>query len=103
MKTICVVVIAFALAAGPSFQVVETTIDDIHAAMKSGKLTARQLVQSYLDRINAFDKKGPAVNCIISLNPQAIADAERVDAAFKKSGMLGPLHGIPVLVKDEID
>src|SRR2546425_3674994 len=90
-------------ASGARFQVVETTIDDIHAAMKSGKLTARQLVQSYLDRINAFDKKGPTVNCIISLNPQAIADAERVDAAFKKSGMLGPLHGIPVLVKDEID
>src|SRR2546422_2565444 len=85
------------------FQVVETTIDDIHAAMAAGKLTARELVQAYLDRIAAFDKRGPALNCIINLNPLALEDADRLDAAFKRSGKVGPLHGIPVLVKDEID
>src|SRR5437773_2202397 len=103
MKTICVVFIAFALAAGPSFQVVETTIDDIHAAMKSGKLTAHNLVQAYLDRINAYDKQGPKLNCIITLNPAALEEADKLDSAFKRSGTMGSLHGIPVLVKDEID
>src|SRR6266567_9541409 len=85
------------------FQVVEATIDDIHAAMGSGKLTARQLVQAYFERIVAFDKQGPALNCIINLNPQALEEAGKLDAAFKRSGKVGPLHGIPVLVKDEID
>src|SRR5262245_45565652 len=86
-----------------SFRVVEATIDDIHSAMKAGNLTSRQLVQAYLDRMIAFDKKGPALNCVISLNPRVLEDADRLDAAFKRSGMVGPLHGIPVLVKDEID
>src|SRR5215470_5143811 len=86
-----------------SFQVVETSIDDIHAAMKAGKLTAHQLVQQYLDRIDAYDKRGPNINSIISLNPQALAEADKLDAAYKRSGFVGPLHGIPVLVKDEID
>ena len=85
------------------FNVMETTIEDVHNAYKAGTLTAHQLVQAYLDRINAFDKKGPTINCIISLNPQALAEADRLDAAFKRSGLVGPLHGIPVLVKDEID
>ena len=87
----------------PRFEVVEATIDDIHAAMTSGKLTARELVQAYLDRMIAFDKQGPALNCIINLNPRALEDAGRLDTALRRSGMVGPLHGIPVLVKDEID
>src|SRR6266853_2673539 len=87
----------------PRFQVVETTIDDIHMAMNSGMLSAHGLVQAYLDRIKAFDKQGPALNCIITLNPRALEEADRLDAVFKRSGMVGLLHGIPVLVKDEID
>src|SRR5215217_5601309 len=85
------------------FQIVETTIDDIHAAYKSGKLTVRQLVQGYLDRINAYDKSGPTINSIITLNPSALEEADNLDAAYKRSGFVGPLHGIPVVVKDEID
>jgi amidase len=85
------------------FQVVEATIDDIHAAMKAGRLTARALVQSYLDRIDAFDKRGPMLNCVITINSGALEEADMLDAAFKRTGMTGPLHGIPVLVKDEID
>jgi amidase len=100
-------VVALALATGLAgqsrFQVVEKTIDDIHASMKSGNLTARQLIQAYLDRVDAFDKKGPAINCIITLNSQALDEADKLDAAYKRSGFVGPLHGIPVLVKDEID
>src|SRR5262245_39131893 len=95
--------LATVLAGQSRFQVVEKTIDDIHASMKSGNLTARQLIQAYLDRIDAFDKKGPAINCIITLNSQALDEADKLDAAYKRSGFVGPLHGIPVLVKDEID
>ncbi len=87
----------------PSFQIVEASIDDIQAAYKSGKLTAHQLVQAYLDRIAAYDKNGPKINSIITLNPHALEEADKLDAAFKRSGFVGPLHGIPVLVKDEID
>ena len=86
-----------------SFQVVETSIDEIHAAYKANQLTAHQLVQMYLDRIQAYDQRGPAVNCIITINPQALDQADKLDAAYKRSGMVGPLHGIPILVKDEID
>src|SRR5262249_14945196 len=85
------------------FQVLETTIDDIHAAMGSGKLTARQLVQAYFEMIVAIDKQVPALNCIIHLTPQTLEEAVRLDAAFRRQGTVVPLHGIPVLVKDEID
>jgi Asp-tRNA(Asn)/Glu-tRNA(Gln) amidotransferase A subunit family amidase len=86
-----------------SFQIVETSIDDIHAAFKSGKLTARRLVEGYLDRINAYDKQGPTINSVITINPNALEEADKLDAAYKRSGLVGPLHGIAVLVKDEID
>jgi amidase len=86
-----------------SFNVVEATIDDIHAGYKSGRLTCRQLVQMYLDRIDAFDKKGPNINAIITLNADALKEADRLDTAYKASGPVGPLHGIPVIVKDQAD
>src|SRR5689334_14380431 len=86
-----------------SFQVMETTIADIQNAYKAKKLTARQLVQMYLDRIDAYDKKGPNINAVININPKALEDADRLDAAFAKSGLTGPLHGIPVVLKDMID
>ena len=86
-----------------SFKVVETTIDDVHAAFKAGTLTARQLVQTYLDRIAAYDKKGPAINSIISINPTALEETDRLDAAFRNSGFVGPLHGIPIIMKDQAD
>jgi len=86
-----------------SFNVLETTIDEIHAAYKSGQITCRQLVQIYLDRIETYDKKGPAINAIITLNSAALNEADRLDAAFKTSGFVGPLHGIPVVVKDQAD
>jgi amidase len=85
------------------FNLVEATIDDIHAAYKSGQLTCRQLVQLYLDRIEAFDKKGPVVNAIITVNSDALKEADRLDTAYKASGPVGPLHGIPVIVKDQAD
>jgi amidase len=85
------------------FNLVEATIDDIHAAYKSGQLTCHRLVQMYLDRIEAFDKKGPAINAIITVSSDALKEADRLDAAYKASGPVGPLHGIPVIVKDQAD
>src|SRR5258705_12878673 len=86
-----------------AFKLLETTIADIHAAYQAGALTVRELVQSYLDRIAAYDQKGPAINSLISLNPTALQEADRLDAAFKASGFVGPLHGIPVVMKDQGD
>ncbi|MBF8305225.1 MAG: Amidase, partial [Acidobacteria bacterium] len=76
-----------------SFPVLETSIADIHAAFKSGKLTTRQLVQQYLDRIRAYDQQGPKINSIITLNSKALEEADALDAQYKKSGLVGPLHG----------
>jgi amidase len=75
----------------------------VHAAYKSGELNSHQLVQMYLDRIAAFDKQGPTINSIISLNPKALEEADALDAIYRKSGPVGPLHGIPVLLKDQFD
>jgi len=75
--------------------VLETTIDDIHAAYKSGQLTCRRLIQMYLERIEMFDKKGPNINALITINAEALKEADRLDAAYKASGPVGPLHGIP--------
>ena len=79
------------------FNVVEATIGDIHDAYRSGRLSCRQLVQMYLDRIEAFDKKGPRINAVISLNSDALKEADRLDAAYKASGPVGELHGIPIV------
>ena len=89
-------------AASREFVLEETTISDIHHAMKSGKLTARQLVERYLKRIEAYDKKGPAINAVIMINPQALELADELDAKFKASGFVGPLHGIPLMIKDNV-
>ncbi|HWK95559.1 MAG TPA: amidase family protein [Pseudolabrys sp.] len=89
--------------AGKEFAVVEATIDDIHVAYRDGRLTARALVQAYLDRIEAYDRNGPKLNSVISLNSEALAEADRLDALAKNGQWAGPLHGIPLLLKDQID
>ena len=102
-------VVAVALPAGAAqqpgggFAIEEATIAQIHAEMESGQLTARQLVQHYLNRIEAYDKQGPAINAIIVINPNALTRADQLDSAFAESGLTGPLHGIPVIVKDNYD
>ena len=82
------------------FHLEEATIDSLHDAYRSGRLTSHQVVQLYLNRIEAYDKKGPAINAIITINPRALEEADRLDSAFKASGFVGPLHGIPVILKD---
>jgi Asp-tRNA(Asn)/Glu-tRNA(Gln) amidotransferase A subunit family amidase len=81
----------------------EASIEDIHGAMKKKELTARELVQMYLDRIEAYDKKGPFLNSIITINPKAAEIAEGLDRKLAESGLVGPLHGIPIIVKDNLD
>jgi Asp-tRNA(Asn)/Glu-tRNA(Gln) amidotransferase A subunit family amidase len=88
----------------PPFPIEETSIAALHAAYLSGRATAVSLCQAYLDRIAAYDRKGPALGAIIITNPNALADAALLDAVVASSGKLaGPLHGIPVLVKDNYD
>jgi amidase len=82
-----------------SFELMETTISDIHKAFRTGSLTSEQLVNAYLERIQAYDQP-TKLNSIILVNPEAIATARALDAEFRKTGKLRPLHGIPVIVKD---
>jgi amidase len=85
------------------FELDEITIPELQDGMKSGKFTARALVEKYTARIDEIDKRGPAVNAIIELNPDALAIADALDQERKAKGPRGPLHGIPVLIKDNID
>jgi len=81
----------------------EATISSVHEAMRRGEITCRQLVEMYLKRIEAYDKKGPSINSVITINPNALEIADELDRKFKESGFVGPLHGIPVLLKDNVD
>jgi len=81
----------------------EATVAQLEADMAAGKLTSEQLTREYIARIAALDQSGPGVNAVIELNPDAIAMAKNADAMRKKGSVLGPLHGIPVLLKDNID
>ena len=81
----------------------ELTITELQARLNSREYTARSLAELYLDRIEKLDKHGPAVNSVIELNPDALAIADALDAERKAQGARGPLHGIPVLLKDNID
>jgi amidase len=81
----------------------EATVAQLQAEMASGRLTSEQLTNEYIARIIALDQNGPGVNAIIELNPDALALARNADALRQKGIVLGPLHGIPVLLKDNID
>ncbi|MGB7603055.1 MAG: amidase [Candidatus Sulfotelmatobacter sp.] len=85
------------------FELDELTITDLQTGMKSGRFTARSLVEKYSHRIAEIDKQGPAINSVIELNPDALAIAEALDHERKLNGPRGPLHGVPVLIKDNID
>lgn len=86
-----------------SFELDEITIADLQDGMKSGKFTARALVEKYSQRIDEIDKSGPVVNSIIEMNPDALSIADALDQERKAKGPRGPLHGVPVLIKDNID
>jgi amidase len=86
----------------PSFELDEITIAELQDGMKSGKFTAHTIAQKYLDRIAQIDKQGPAINSVIELNPDALSIADALDAERQSKGPRGPMHGIPLLIKDNI-
>lgn len=89
-------------AAGP-FRVEETSIAEILAAFKARTLTCHSLVQAYLNRIAAYDKRGPAINALITINPAALTIADSLDRRFVTEGLVGPLHCVPMIVKDNFE
>src|SRR6266571_1824139 len=99
--------ITFATAAAQSpsripFDLEEATIVDLRQRMEAGTETSRSLVEKYLARIEAIDRGGPALHSVIETNPDALTIADRLDAERKARGPRGPLHGIPILIKDNI-
>jgi amidase len=89
--------------ARPSFELIEATIPKLQAALATGRVTSRDLVAMYLARIEAFDQKGPALNAISVRNPRALAEADALDAERRAGALRGPLHGIPMVVKDNYE
>ncbi|HJU65327.1 MAG TPA: amidase family protein, partial [Gemmatimonadaceae bacterium] len=85
------------------FQLEETTIAQVHSAMRAGTLDCRALVQGYLARMEAYDKNGPALNALVVVNPDALRVADSLDARFRSAGFVGPLHCVPVIVKDNFE
>jgi Asp-tRNA(Asn)/Glu-tRNA(Gln) amidotransferase A subunit family amidase len=108
LLTLLVIVLAHLIAGGVGaqarFDVVETTIAKIHDEFRAGRLTARQLTQIYIDRIEAYDRRGPSLNAITRIHPRALEIADSLDRLFRETGrFVGPLHGIPVIVKENYD
>src|SRR3954454_9339184 len=85
------------------FPLEEATASQLQEWMTSGRYTARQIAEMYLGRIEVIDRHGPTLRSVIELNPDALAIADALDAERKAKGVRGPLHGIPVLIKDNID
>jgi amidase len=86
----------------PAFELDEATVTELQQAMAGGRRTARQITQLYLDRIAAIDRSGPQLRSVIEANPDALAIADRLDAERRAGKLRGPLHGIPILIKDNI-
>ena len=91
------------VTADDNFEWNEITIDELQKQMQSGQTTSHAITQMYLDRIQKIDKNGPKLNSVIELNPDALAIADALDKERKNGKVRGPLHGIPVLIKDNID
>ena len=94
-----------AQAAGeiPPFEFDEVTVDDLQRMMESGEHTARSITQAYIERIEAMDRQGPELRSMIEVNPDALEIADELDAERRTGGPRGPLHGIPVALKDNLD
>ncbi len=86
-----------------NFELNEISIDQLQKKMQEGSLSSKAITQLYLNRIDQIDKKGPALHAVIELNPDAISIAEAMDKERKEGKIRGPLHGIPVLIKDNIN
>jgi amidase len=100
---VAVLMIMVGHASAQSFQLKETTISDIHTAMRAGTLTCHGLVEQYLKRIQMYDQHGPKLNAILYVNPKALEQADAMDQEFKRTGKLKPLGCIPIILKDNYD
>ena len=87
----------------PDFALDEITIDEVHEGMRSGAYTCRSITEMYLERIEALNRRGPRLFAVLETNPDALEVAEELDRELAASGPRGPLHGIPILLKDNID
>lgn len=114
IKTIFIIVLFFQIschapinesqnAGSDNFRFLEQDIGQIQQGYKDGNYTIKELVQAYLDRIEEIDKNGPAINSVIKINPDAIQIAEELDVEMSEGKIRGPLHGIPIMLKDNID
>ena len=86
-----------------TFELDEATIADLQSAMRSGSESAQSIAEKYLERIEAVDRNGPKVNSVIEVNPDAVPIAQKLDLERKEGKIRGPLHGIPVVIKDNIE
>ena len=93
----------FAQGSASPFKIEETTIAAVHAAFKAKTLTCHKLVAGYLARIEKYDKQGPAINALVTVNPSALAVADSLDKRYTKEGPVGPLHCVPLIVKDNYE
>ena len=99
---VAAVLFCLATTVRAAFPFAEATIDDLQRRMAAGELTSRALTAAYLERIEAIDRGEPKLNSVIEVNPEALAIAEKLDAERKAGRVRGPLHGIPILIKDNI-
>ena len=107
-RTLVIIGVALAyllvpLAAQRTVDLDAVTIADVNAAFARGTLTSERLVQMFLARIDAYDRKGPTLRAVITVNPKAVEQARALDAERKAKGPRSPLHGIPVIIKDQVD
>ena len=105
IRALCLLFVICRLSAQSAapFEVEEATIAQVHEAMKAGRLTCRELVGDYLKRIAAYDKNGPSINSLVVVNPEVEKQADELDRRFAQSGLTGPLHCVPVIVKDNFE
>ncbi len=99
---LCFLAVSISLP-GQNFEVEEATIAQVHDAMKTGRLTCHALVSQYLRRIDAYDKNGPAINAVVLINPDVEKQGDELDRRFAQSGLTGPLHCVPMIVKDNYE
>lgn len=95
--------LASAVTLAAEVELTAATIEEVNTAIDAGELNSVELVELFLDRIDAYDKQGPAINAVLTLNPEALEQARALDEERARSGRRSPLHGIPVLLKDNMD
>ena len=91
------------MSTNSEFDILETSIQNIQKGLADGKVTSEDLVKFYLARIDKYDQQGPKLNSIITINPKVLEEAKTLDQERKTKGPRGPLHGIPIVLKDNFD